>query len=163
MIKNYDNKFSIREAILLFLSLFLIGVECELIKYLFDIYCFKVPYEINWELRLELGLITIIAATIVLYSVSHCKYRIIGDRLYVQEKMLCFTFMEMSIPIDTIDEVKITRSFNRPRKHIQLRTADAIYDLSSTTHRDELYKELIDKTNRQEKSSKINFYKQKKS
>lgn len=163
MIKVYDNKFSIKEAFLLFLSLFMIGVECEFIKYLFDVYCFKVPYEINWEIQIELGLIAIVAATIVLYSVSRCKYRIIGDRLYVQEKLLFFTFMEMSIPIDTIDEVKITRSFNRPRKHIQLRTVDAIYDLSSTTYRDELYKELIDKTNRQEKSSKINFYKQKKS
>ena len=163
MIKKFDNKFSIKEAFLLFLSLFMIGVEFELIKYLLDVYCFMIPYEINWEMQIELGLIVVIAATIVLYSVSCCKYRIIGDRLYVQEKLLFFTFMEMSIPIDTIDEIKITRSFNLPRKHIQLRAADAAYNLSCSTYRDELYKELVSRMNRQETSSKINFYKQKKS
>ena len=100
--------------------------------------------------------------SLFLYNEYRNRYRIIGDTLIIKEYMFFFKTIDVTIPLSTIDEVKLTRNFNRPPKHIQLRTGDAVYDLSCNTYRDELYKEIVSRIGQKQIAHKpqVKFYKQ---
>lgn len=159
---KYDNRFSVRETIIICSAIIIIKLVSLLSGYLIDIYWLNQHFVINWQLEAEQLFVIFSFAAIVLISLARCKYRILGDVLYVQEKLLWYVYIDTAIPLSTIDEIKLTRSFNRPRKHIQLRTGDAVYDLSCTTYRDELYSEIVNRIGRKQVSlkEKVEFYKQ---
>lgn len=100
--------------------------------------------------------------SLFLYNEYKNIYRIVGDSLVIKEHMFFYKTIDTTIPLSTIDEVRLTRNFNRPRKHIQLRTGDAVYDLSCTTYRDELYSEIVNRIGREQisRKQKVEFYKQ---
>lgn len=161
-VTKYDNKFSSRETIIISLVILIINILSILLDYICDKYWLYQSFEINWYVKAEQMFIIMSFAAIVLFSLARCKYRIIDDVLHVQEKILWYVLIDTTIPLSTIDEVRLTRTFNHPRKHIQLRTDDAVYDLSCTTYRDELYDALNRRIiENQSRPTKSYFYKQK--
>ena len=100
---------------------------------------------------------------IALLNIYKNQYTLVRDNLIVKEYMFFYKTIDAHIPLSTIDEVKITQTFNHPMKHIQLRTANATYDLSCITYRDELYKELANRLITRHANTQTLFYKQRKS
>ncbi len=83
--------------------------------------------------------------SVFLISENKNSYRIIDDNLIVKEYLFFCKTIDIIIPITTINKISLTRTFNHPRKHIQLQVGNSVYDLSCTTYRNELYKDIITK------------------
>lgn len=164
----YDNQLRLKDIFCFagYMVIFSIVVGC--VYWLMNLHFSKSTEYILWdEHYFKCTIILIVGMSIfqsiILYNTYRNQYRLVGDTITFREYMLFYKTVDITIPISTINEVKLLRTVSHPIKHIQLRTANATYSLSCITHREELFKELVSKVNKkQQVIDKLYFYKQKK-
>lgn len=163
----FDNKLSAKVFFLFAGYILIFSTFIFFVYWLDAIICGSPIDSFQWlEQKLSRTVKLLVFATIylgiALTSIYRNQYRIMGNNLIIKEQMFFFTTINATIPLSTLNEVNILRSFSHPMKHILLRTENATYDLYCITFRNELYNYLVNRINEKTIHSNLFFYKQKK-